>query len=214
MRRRPSPSLVVSIIALVFAMAGTSIAAINYATNAGAVDGKSATGAKSSQARAAGKVVATSTGGTTPRGKIPNRFLDLSTVISGTKQSFAQGIEVTDNASSTAVALAGGTGVGLVSATCNDQDNKVGVEDPQVTITFSNTSGQIVNFSRSVGNGEHAVTTIAPNTTSSFNIGGQNTYHLYAQTGAIHYVMEGVVRQDAPKTAAGICAVYGYAVIL
>ena len=38
MRRRPSPSLVLSIIAVVFSLAGTSVAAITYVRNAGAVD--------------------------------------------------------------------------------------------------------------------------------------------------------------------------------
>src|SRR3954465_14088841 len=99
MSRRPSPSLVVSIIALVFATAGTSIAAINFAKNAGAVDGKSAVGAASSSKRAAGKLVATANKGPL-KGRIPARFLEIPGVtgfVTGSKQTFAQGIEVIDN---------------------------------------------------------------------------------------------------------------------
>ena len=39
---RPSPSMVVAGIALFVSLGGTSIAAVNYVSNAGAVDGKSA----------------------------------------------------------------------------------------------------------------------------------------------------------------------------
>lgn len=213
MRRRPSPSLVVSVIALVFAAAGTSIAAVNFAKNAGAVDGKSAVGAASSQARAAGRLVATANEGPL-RGKVPARFLDLSGVIGGSKATFAQGIEVVDNASSTPVALGGVAGVGTVSATCVDQNKTAAKEDPQVTIAFANASGQTVNFSRSVGNADPVVATVPAATQATFTINNANTFRLYAQVGAVHYVMDGVVRQDGQNTAAGVCAVYGYALVL
>jgi hypothetical protein len=213
MRRRPTPSLVVSIVALVFAAAGTSIAAVNFARNAGAVDGKSATGASSSQSRAAGKLVSTANEGAL-KGKIPSRFLDLSGVIAGSKATFAQGIEVVDNATSTAITIGGLPGVGLVTATCVDQNNKAAIEDPQFTITFANASGQTVNFSRSVGNAAPAVSSVAAATQNTFTINNSNTFHLYAQVGSAHYVMDGVVRQDGQNTAAGVCAVYGYAVAL
>ncbi len=58
--RRPSPAMVVAIVALVMACAGTSIAAVNYASNAGAVDGLSAVRAGSVD-RAAGRLIATMT---------------------------------------------------------------------------------------------------------------------------------------------------------
>src|SRR3954451_14350546 len=117
MSRRPSPSLVVSIIALVFAAAGTSIAAVNFAKNAGAVDGKSAVGAASSTARGAGKLVTTYGGGAL-KGKIPSRFLDLSGVIHGFKQSFSQGIEVLDNTTTAPVALSAVPGLGSFTLSC------------------------------------------------------------------------------------------------
>src|SRR4051794_37246971 len=153
MRRRPSPSLVVSIIALVFAAAGTSIAAVNFAKNAGAVDGKSATGASASKNTAAGKLVATAAKGPL-KGKIPARFLEIPGVsgfVSGSKQTFSQIMDVTDNAANPPVSLGGANGVGLLTATCGDQNNTAGKEAPRVTITFANASGANVNFSRSVG---------------------------------------------------------------
>ena len=61
--RRPSPAMVVAVIALVVALSGTAIAAVDYARNAGAVDGKSAVGAQASLGRAAGKLVATAADG-------------------------------------------------------------------------------------------------------------------------------------------------------
>lgn len=213
MRRRPSPSLVVSIIALVFATAGTSIAAIDFAKNSGAVDGKSATGAASSQGRAAGKLVATAGEGSL-RGKVPSRFLDLSGVVAGSKQTFGQGIEVVDNASSAPVAIGGREGIGVVTATCIDQSDAAAKEDPQVTIAFANGSGQTVNFSRSVGNGAAAVSTVLTGAQATFTINNANTFHIYAQVGTAHYVLDGVVRQDGQNTAAGVCAVYGYAMVL
>lgn len=213
MRRRPTPSLVVSIVALVFAAAGTSVAAVNFARNAGAVDGKSATGAASSQSRAAGKLVATANAGAL-KGKVPSRFLDLSGVIAGSKATFAQGIEVIDNASSTPVGIGGLAGVGLITVACVDQNKTAAKEDPQFTITFANASGQTVNFSRSVGNGAPVVTTVPASTQHTFTTNNTNTFHIYAQVGAAHYVMDGIVRQDGQNTAAGTCAVYGYAVAL
>jgi hypothetical protein len=63
MNKRPSPSLVISLIALVMATTGTAIAAVDFARNAGAVDGKSAVSAGSSLSNARGKLVATARGG-------------------------------------------------------------------------------------------------------------------------------------------------------
>ncbi|HSD79536.1 MAG TPA: hypothetical protein VLB47_02705, partial [Solirubrobacteraceae bacterium] len=56
---RPSPSLAVSLAALVMASTGTAVAAVTYAQNAGAVDGRSAVGSGASPRRAAGRLVAT-----------------------------------------------------------------------------------------------------------------------------------------------------------
>lgn len=207
--RHPSPSLVVSIIALVLAGAGTSVAAVGFVKNAGAVDGRSAVSASATNARAAGKLVAAG-----KSGRIPIRFLDLQGIMRGSKGTFAQGIEVADNAAGTPVAIGAIAGLGVVTATCVDQSNVAGREDPQTTITFANGSGQTVNFSRSVGPQAPTVAAIAAATQTEFTINGSNEFRIYAQVGATHYVLEGVVRQDGANTAAATCAVYGYSFVL
>ena len=203
--RRPSPSIVVSIVAVVLAGAGTSVAAISFAKNAGAVDGKSAVGSKSTNAKAAGKLVAT--GG---QGKIPPKFVDLSSVVKGTVGKFAQGVEVIDNTATGALTIGAGAGAGTLTAVCNDNARAAGTEDPEVVLTFTNGSGLPLNFSYEVGIRGAEVQLLAPAATSSFVVGGSNTFRVYAQTGEAHYVFEGVVRQDGRNTAAAACAVYGY----
>jgi hypothetical protein len=209
MSRRPSPSLVVSIVALVFAMAGTSIAAVNFAKNAGAVDGKSAVGGGASNAKAAGKLVATG-----KSGRIPTKFLDLSGIMRGTKATFAKGIQVVDNAAATPEIIGGMQGVGAATVTCVDQANAAGTEDPQATITFANSAGTTINFSRTVGNGNAVVSTVAAGAQTEFTINNANTFELYAQTGELHFVLVGNMRQDGQGTATGGCAVWGYALAL
>src|SRR4051794_31637702 len=216
MSRRPSPSLVVSIIALVFAAAGTSIAAVNFAKNAGAVDGKSAVGAGSSTKRAAGKLVATYGGGAL-KGKIPARFLDIPQVsgfIPGTKVTFAQGMPVTDNQTNTAVPVASIGGLGILTATCSDQNNTASKEDPRVQFTFANGNGGVLNFSRSIGAADPTITTIAAGAQASFTINNSNSFHVYVQTGSTHFVFDGIVRADGTGTADASCVVYGYGFVV
>lgn len=207
--KKPSPSLVVSIIALVFAMAGTSIAAVSFAKNAGAVDGKSAVSGRVANARAAGKLVATGRSG-----RIPIRFLDLQGIMRGERNTFAQGIEVADNATSVPLTVASQPGLGSLTATCDDQAGAAGTEDPQTTIRFTNESGAPVNFSRTVGRGNPAVEIVAANTQASFTIDNSNTFAVYAQTGTTHWVIGGNVRQDGKGTPTAACAVWGYALTL
>src|SRR3712207_666641 len=72
--KRPSPAMAVAVVALVMSMTGGAIAAVNYAQNAGKVDGYDAVKAKSSNRKAAGNLVATYPGGKL-KGKLPFRFL-------------------------------------------------------------------------------------------------------------------------------------------
>src|SRR5439155_18164752 len=104
----PSPSLVISIIALVMAGTGSAVAAVNFARNAGHVDGKSAVSARSSLRHAAGKLVATKRGGR-ERGKIPSKF--LGGVFVGSAARFGTTTPVVDNgtAAGADLAFAGGT---------------------------------------------------------------------------------------------------------
>lgn len=207
--RRPSPSMVVSIVAVVLAGAGTSIAAVSFAKNAGAVDGKSAVGHFASNAKAAGKLVATGA-----QGRIPPRFLDLSGLVRGTVGKFAQGVEVVDNSATGALTLGSGAGAGTLTAVCTDNARATGTEDPEVALTFTNGSGLPLNFSYEVGVRGAEVELLAPGTQTTFVVGGSNTFRVYAQTADVHYVFEGVVRQDGRDTAAAACAVYGYGISL
>jgi hypothetical protein len=184
---------------------------VDFAKNAGAVDGKSAVSASATNAKAAGKLVAAG-----KSGRIPIKFLDLQGIMRGTKSTFAQGIEVTDNATSAPVGLAAFPGVGIVSATCSDQDNPnpAGQEDPTITLTFTNSSAQTVNFSRTIVGNPATISTVLAATQSSFTINNSQAFEIYMQVGAVHYVVNGVFRQDGKDTPTGLCAVYGYAMAL
>lgn len=213
MRRRPSPSLVLSIIAVVFSLAGTSVAAINYARNAGAVDHKSAVGATASRRHAAGKLVATAGAGPL-KGRIPSRFLDLGGVLRGAKATFHQSLPVGDNAKGAPVAIGGFPGLGTMTAACDDQDPKAGVENPEVRLAFANDSGQALNVARTVGNAAPVVAGLAVGTQDTFTITGNNVFREHIELNGSDFVVEGVVRQDGANSANGTCQVYGYALLL
>ena len=71
--KRPSPAMTVAVLALVMSMTGGAIAAVNFAQNAGAVDGYSAVKAKKAgKQKAAGKLVATYGSGDN-KGQLPLR---------------------------------------------------------------------------------------------------------------------------------------------
>src|SRR5215211_6305905 len=54
---RPQPATIISIVALVMASTGSAVAAVSFARNAGAVDGKSAAGSGTTLSHAAGKLI-------------------------------------------------------------------------------------------------------------------------------------------------------------
>jgi hypothetical protein len=213
MRRRPSPSLILSVIAVVFSLAGTSVAAINFARNAGAVDHLSAVRGSSSVKRATGKLVATmKTGPLT--GKLPARFLDLSGVVVGAKATFNQVLPVNDDVSGAPVTIGGVPGLGSLTVACDDQNAKAGLENPKARFAFANTSGQTVNLARTVGNGPALVVALTTGTQDVFTIPGSDTFRDYVQLNGANYVVEGVARQDGTNTANASCTVYGYALAL
>ena len=205
---RPSPSMVVSCVALVMASSGTAVAAVSFATNAGKVDGKDAVHAGASLRQAAGDVVATNRTGT-DRGRIPGKF--LADVMRGGADSFSRVAEVQDNAADVPTAISSIPGLGTLSASCFDQNRGAGVEDPATTLTFANQSGVPVNVSRTVGEGRPAIAAQATNTTSQFTVGGSNTFTLHIEKQGTNYVVEGVVRQDGRGTPGAFCVTYGYA---
>lgn len=204
----PSPSMAVALLALVLATTGTAVAAVNYAQNAGKVDGKDAVASSATLKQAAGNVVATASKGD-QKGTLPGKF--VSDVMRGAADSFARPAVVNDNANDVATAIGSIPGLGTLSASCFDQNKNAGVEDPATTLTFGNTAPIAVNLSRSVPGQAALITAVAPNTTSSFTIGGSNTFRLHLEKSGINYVFEGVVRQDGRNTPDARCLVYGYA---
>ena len=119
--KRPSPSLVISIVALVMATTGTAVAAVNYATNAGAVDGKSAVADGATLSQAAGRLVATRRSGEA-KGRIAGKYLDLSGAVRGTSSTFGRSFAVVDNQSLAPFALSQASGIGTLTAACSDEN--------------------------------------------------------------------------------------------
>ncbi len=202
--RKPSPAMVVASIALFIALGGTSIAAVTYARNAGAVDGKSAVASSSTLSKAAGKLVATASKGPN-KGRIPAKF------VTGVPRAttFGASVGVTDNQVGSPAALGGLDGTGTLTASCADQNRNAGVEDPITTVTFNNTSGTTINISKRVGGGGATVLAQPPNTLQTIDIGGSNTFELHVQNANVDLVVNGVVRQDGRGTAAANCLFYG-----
>ena len=200
--RRPSPAMVVAIAALVMACAGTSIAAVNYARNAGAVDGLSAVRA-GSPSKAAGRLIAAARSGIR-RGTIPNYHL------SGVPHSdtFGQLLAVPDNQAGGAVTLDENE-LGRLTVACSDENNTPGNENPITTVSFTSTNASPVNFARHVGYGAATIGLLQPNTVHQLAIGGQNTFRLHVELLGVNVVYEGFARQISQGTADASCLAVG-----
>lgn len=201
---RPSPSMVVASIALFVSLGGTSIAAVSYAQRAGSVDGKSAVYAGATLKQAAGKLVATNRSGA-DKGRLPSKF------IADVPKSavFSAVYEVADNSPGAPQTAARFSGLGTLTATCNDQNKVTGNEDPISTISFLNQSGEPVNVARRVGNGDGALGVAANQTASSLNIGGSNTFEFHIERRSQNALIRGGVRQDGRGTNNARCVVFG-----
>lgn len=201
---RPSPALVIACVALFVSLGGTSLAAVNFARNAGAVDGKSAVSASSTTSHAAGRLVATNKLGP-DKGMFPGRFL------AGVPhtQTFGRSFDVADNAPGAPQPIGSVAGIGSLTATCNDQAPGAGVEDPTSTITLINQSGEIVNVARRVGNGDGVVQLVPNQTTAPLTISGSNTFTYHAERRGVNLLVNGVVRQDGRGSPDAHCLVYG-----
>src|SRR5687768_2926285 len=156
--RRPSPAMVVALIALVMSMTGGAIAAVNYAQNAGKVDGYDAVKASSGKNKRAGNLVATYPGGKL-KGKLPFRVLSGAASagsVSAVADAMARGkntarlIAVVDNSTTTAETVID-LELGAFQVSCFDQANQAGAEDAATRITLTNASGAGLNLSRRVG---------------------------------------------------------------
>lgn len=208
----PSPAMVVALIALVVAMSGTAVAAVNFARNAGAVDGKSAVAHGASARAAAGKLVATQRTGAA-RGKIARRYLDVGQVARGTTATFGKAIQLIDNQTLAPVAIGNVAGLGSLTATCADENSATGRLDPATTITFANTSGDAVNFARNVAydSGSSSVLPLPNTATHAFRISGSQPFTMHIERKGTNYVVNGVVRQDGRNAPTAQCVVYGIA---
>lgn len=204
---KPSPATIIALVALVFAMTGSAAAVVSFARNAGAVDGKSAVSAGVKSATAAGKLVATRRIGA-QAGTIPIQHLDPAT---GRSQQFGQATEVIDNGGTVPFTIASIPGFGTLQATCGDQNNTAGNEDPTTTISFVNTSGGPVNFARTLGGagGSTQVVGLVPNQAAQFAVNGSNTYVINLNKPGTTVLVNGVVRQDGATTAAASCVNWG-----
>ncbi len=147
--RSPSPGTVISTIALVMATTGTAVAAVDFARNAGAVDGVSAVGASSSNSRAKGNLVATARGGSNT-GQIPNKFLADVPRVEGVRRRRSPSRTTRPARRSTSAS----TPLGRFSASCQDQSMTAGTEDPRMVLSFTNQSGGPANIARRAGVGE------------------------------------------------------------
>src|SRR2546423_12693479 len=201
--RTPSPSMAVAVAAVVLAGRGSAVAAVDFARNAGAVDGRSAVSASKKVINAHGKLVATARSGPHP-GKFPNKFL----ADTAKTTQFALAPPVNDNAGGAPVGL-GSSPIGNLTAACNDQAAKAGVENPSTTLTLSNPSPAVVNFSRDTGSGDPTVSSLAPGTVHTLGISGNNTFRIRAQQNATQGGFDGFVRQDGAGTAAATGGVAG-----
>jgi hypothetical protein len=208
--RTPSPAMVVAIVALVMATTGSAIAAVNFARNAGAVDGKSAVASGAPLSRAAGRLVATQRTGP-GKGRIATKYLDLTGYARGGTATFGHAFAVTDNATGAPTPIGVIPGLGALTASCIDQDATIGREDPQTTLVFQNTSGDVVNLSRTVGNGDPFIAPLPNGTVNQFTINGSNTFTLHIEHKGTNYFASGVVRQDGRGTSGASCLVYGFA---
>lgn len=196
--------MAVACLALFVALGGTGIAAVNYARNAGAVDGRSAVKSTSSLDRAAGKLVATASGGSN-KGQIPAKFLaDVAT-----SRTFGAAVAVADNAIGAPVTLGSAAGIGTLTASCVDQAQAPGVEDPSTTIAFNNTSGTTINIAKRIGGQNAAVLAQPAATVETLTINGSNTFELHIQHRNVDLLINGVVRQDGRGTGAAACTFYG-----
>jgi hypothetical protein len=207
--------MVVALIALTVAMSGTAFAAVNYARNAGAVNGKRAVADGASKSVAAGKLVATQRTGA-GRGTIARRYLDLGGVARGSTSTFGRAIQVIDNQTLAPVQIGDVPGLGNLTATCADESATVGRLDPATTIRFANTSGDAVNFTRNIAyNASTNVVVPVPNgATQEFRISGSAPFTMHIERAGTNYVVNGVVRQDGRNAPSASCLIYGIALTI
>jgi hypothetical protein len=205
--------MVVAIIALIVALSGTAVAAVNVARNAGAVVDKRAVSASSSLRRAAGGLVATASAGP-GKGRIPGRF--LSDVMRGGSASLSTYIRAEDNAPGKVVPLALIPGIGRLDAQCRDQDPTPGIKSTQTLVTFTASDPGGVNVSRLLGSDigssrEGVVFTALKDQPAPVLQFADSLFQLTLQAHARTVFISGAARPDLNRTAAAACLIFGVA---
>lgn len=210
-RRMPSPAMVVAIIALVVALSGTAVAAVDFARNAGAVDGKSAVSASSSLRHAKGKLVAAATAGP-GKGRIPGRF--VSDVMRGGSTSITHYLRAVDNADGPVVPLAIINGIGRLDAQCRDQDPTPEIKSTQTLVTFTASDPRGVNVSRLLGSDigssrEGVVFTALKDQPVPVMQFADSLFQLTLQARDRTVFISGAARPDNNRTATAACLIFG-----
>jgi hypothetical protein len=210
-RRMPSPAMVVALIALVVALSGTAVAAVDFARNAGAVDGHSAVSASASLKRSAGKLVAAATAGP-GKGRIPGRFVD--DVMRGGSTSLSQYIRAVDNQDGPVVPLAIIPGIGRLDAQCRDQDPTPDIKSTQTLVTFTASDERGVNVSRLLGSDigssrEGVVFTAPKDQPVAIMQFADSLFQVTLQARDRTVFLTGAARPDLNRTAAAACLIFG-----
>jgi len=203
--------MVVAVIALIVALSGTAIAAVDFARNAGAVDGKSAVSAGVPLRNAAGKLVATQLDGT-GKGRIAGKFLD--DVMRGGSTSLTKYLRVADNQDGPTESLAIIPKIGRIDAQCRDQDPTPGVESTQTLVTFTATEPEGVNISRLLGRDisgsrDPIVFTAPKDQPVPILSFADSLFQLVLQAGTRTVFISGAARSDANLTSDAACLVIG-----
>lgn len=209
--RMPSPAMVVALIALVVALSGTAVAAVDFARNAGAVDGKSAVSSTVSLGKAKGKLVAASESGKSA-GRIPGRF--VHDVMRGGATSITKYLRAVDNQPGPVVPIAIIPGIGKFEAQCRDQDPAPNVKSTQTIITFTASQPGGVNVSRLTGRDIDAgrdgiVFTAVPTQAVPVISIADTMFQLILQSGPKTVFLSGSARSDANRTANAACLIWG-----
>jgi hypothetical protein len=203
--------MVVAIIALVVALSGTAVAAVDFARNAGAVDGKSAVSSRASLSVAAGKLVATASSGR-GKGRLPGRFVD--DVMRGGATSLTRYLRAVDNTDGPVVPLAIIPGIGRLDAQCRDQDPTVGVKSTQTLVSFTASDERGVNVSRLLGSDiassrEGVVFTALKDQPVPILQFADSLFQLTLQARNRTVFMTGAARPDLNRTASAACLIFG-----
>jgi hypothetical protein len=199
--KRPSPAMLVACVALFAALGGTGYAAVNYARNASHVDGKNAFTSHRSNDYVAGGLVATYPGGRL-EGKLAHRFL----ADTPTSKPFRAQYDVTDGAPGEANAVMT-TGIGALTATCEDKNPAAGIENPASQVAFGNDAGQPLDV---VGRAGTDPLVVGTDGKATLTLGQTDSCEFIAGIDETHQVLiQGVVRHDGAGTADAKCTVYG-----